>query len=279
MHMGAASGAAWVQNWADRIVRDQETLGATCHGHVNGGDLTHDSTGTWDAAYRAWRAALNLDGLPYLEAVGNHDLEMPAGTIRTAAQWAAAVGVCSQNRVADMGDVRVITIGPDLWGTNNAAGEQVLSEATLVWLDEQLTAAGSRPCFIAAHCALAQQYPEDVGISVVYGPSDRLTEIIDGHPNAVGWLSGHKHVPIDTRPEHARTMTVGSRTIYAINGPPAGGGKLPGMAWADHQWKNVNQSMYLTYLGDALDVRWRDHLAGKWVRAADERVRHLILTS
>jgi hypothetical protein len=37
--------------------------------------------------------------------------------------------------------------------------------------------------------------------------------------------------------------------------------------------------MYLTYLGDALDVRWRDHLAGKWVRAADERVRHLILTT
>lgn len=281
-----------------RMGDDLDDLRAATHGHVHAGDSIHwvtdDGTGELpeDAEFLALvNGRKAKSGKPWVLVPGNHDYSSFTGPNypkRDAAAWASAVGVPSHLSVTDIGDVRVLGIGPDRWDYDVAKdtyGTCLIPPATLTWLDRQLTAAGSRPVFIACHSPLWEQYAKDAvagdfvnGSDWFVSPKDNLTAIIDGHPNVAGWISGHVHADIDVRPSHARSMTVGSRRIFAVNGP-ASGGRMEGLVFADQQLKSPIQSMFITYMGDAIDVRWRDHLSRQWDYAGTDRVRHILLAS
>ena len=280
-HMGAAGGAAWLKAWMDRIRDDILDLSESCHGHVHTGDCIHWDQGgdqpSEDVQYVAWRTAILADGLPYSSSVGNHDLDCFAANApdahRTAKQWASAVGIPAANNRTDIGEVRVISIGPDDLPDNQG---WLFSDATLSYLDTQLGAT-TKPCFVSFHCPPSGQYGGTT--PGIWNPDYRnptLFPIMDSHPNCVGMLHGHSHANIDVT-NHARTLNIGSRQIFSINGPPCGGGRYSTVAYADHQWQSPAQSIYLTYLGDAVVVRWRDHLRRQWTTGAGALSRTILL--
>jgi len=289
LHMGKRS---FIADWATKMSDDLYRLRASLSGSVQAGDAIdwfNNPTTPEDALYVAWRDAHKTKlGLPLAECVGNHDLASHAtgGPTRNVQQWAAAVGVPSQNTVVSMGGVKVITVGPDSWGFNGVGGpdQSVLSAATLTWLDQQLTAAGSTPCWIAAHSPLYEQFPA-YSDGWLQAPKAELDALIGSHSNVIGWLSGHLHTDIQATPEHAGVITVGGRKIFAVNGPPSGG-RLSSIEFNDHQWlapdgsgSGINQSMFVTYLGGAIDVRWRNHNGRRWAKAQGAQMRHILLTA
>ena len=288
IHMGKRS---FVDQWAAKMSDDLYRMRAAMAGSVQAGDAIdwfNDPSTPEDNLYKVWRDAHKTQlGLPLAECVGNHDLASHAtgGPVRNVQQWATAVGVSSQNTVVTMGGVKVITVGPDTWGFQGVGGpdQSVLSPATLTWLDGQLSAAGSTPCWIAAHSPLYEQFPA-YSDGWLQAPKAELDALISAHPNVIGWLSGHLHTDITITPEHAGVITVGSRKIFAVNGPPIGG-RLTNIDFNGHQWvspdnvgSGVSQSMLVTYLGDAIDVRWRSHTGRRWAKDGNgNQMRHILL--
>ena len=264
-----------------QISVDLEILKAAHAGHLHSGDMVD-----WDAAptdapedaqYLAFRNGVKAkDGLPWAEVVGNHDLQsFQTLTARTSAQWAASMGLSSQNTVTTMGGVRIIGLGPDSWRAfDTPEPGYTLSAATLTFLDQQLTAAGSTPCFIATHVPPSEQYPAESQVAL---PVVGLDGIVAGHSNVVGWLSGHRHANPDTDTAHAGVATIGGRKLFVVNGPAAGG-RMAGVAYADYVFKSPSLSMFVTYLGGALDVRWRDHSAMGWKSVNGQPFKHILLT-
>lgn len=279
-------GQRWfTPSWLEQVGADMDRLRASAHGHVHAGDMVQ-----WqleeepeDDQFLSWLAdRRGADGKPWAFANGNHDMASYFGTLprRDAAAWADALGLRSQNTAVDMGDVRVITVGPETWDTPDggaSVGDCVLSTATLEWLDEQLSAT-SRPCWITSHAPLWEQYGGVGGVGWYVNPQAQLADLIGSHSNAVGWLSGHRHVDIKTEAEHATSVTVGGRRIFVVNGPAAGG-RMNGLTFDEHQQKSPCLSMYVTFLGDAIDVRWREHLRGRWETDGTSRTRHVLLAA
>lgn len=294
-HFGTTNWDAFVNDFLTRTQTDIEALKVALNGgHLHTGDMidwwglpsTTDIsvTGPTETGwYTAWRDAITAnDGLPFAEAAGNHDMlglwDPNNGSVRvgrTAAQWATDIGLTGPNNAHDMGDLRVLTMAPDFWVTNNYADPSeawfTLSDATLDWLDAEL-AADTRPTFLAAHMPLNEQTP---GAQAAY---PRLEEIIGGYPQVVGWLSGHYHNGITT-PNWATTITVAGRSLFAVCGPGGGGGQSQaGPAYGGGQWASSSYSTFMTLLDDhTLDIRFRDHLARRWVSAGAATATHLLL--
>lgn len=271
-------------NLLDRVASDMAVLKASHQGHVHTGDMVmwRGSTGLppEDSLYTAWRGKIKSDGKPYAEVPGNHDLgSYGSANYRTKEQWATAVGVPSANSVTRMGDMIVIGLSPDVWMPAYPADgflDPVLSPATLSWLDTQLTLAGSTPVWLANHVPPVGQYSASTASTAQ--PGADVDALIAGHPNVVGWLSGHWHVDINNQPDHVRTVVQGGRNLFAVNAPAAGG-LLTGVDQSVQQWASPAQSMFVTYLGGAIDVRWRDHSARRWTTSEGAAVKHLLLTA
>lgn len=249
-----------------RIADDLTVLRATHAGHIHTGDMIDWSDTTpEDAAYLAWRDKITgADSKPFVQVVGNHDLQgFTTKQTRTSQQWAGIVGLNSFNTVTDIGDVRVLGMGPDSWALWNGE-KSVLSGATLTWLDEQLTAAGSRPCVIATHVPPDEQY---VTYADYQQPQANLDDIVGAHDNVLAWLSGHRHINPLTEPAHATVATIGGKQVACINGPAAGA-------------SGESESMWVTFLdsGD-VDIRWRSHLKRQWFQVGGASVGHLLLSA
>jgi hypothetical protein len=287
-HFGAANHGQFVLDWQEATAQDMEWLRVSLNaGHVHTGDMIHSYDGASNSSasrnaelgwYKSWRDKITADGLPYAEAFGNHDLIGPgidgARTPVTSAQFAASLGLDAPNNAVDMGAFKVLTVAPDVWADNT---DFVLSAGTLDWLDTELQAAG-KPCWIAAHVPWNEQMGTSSGGSTSVEPGNPgLVDLIDSNPNAIGWLSGHRHANIRTNASHASAFTVGSRRIFGVNGPAAGGGRNSAVSFEQHRWKGGNESMFVTYLGDAIDVRWRDHNRRSWINPPGETVRHITL--
>jgi hypothetical protein len=305
-HFGAEWDAPFVYDWLTRTQADVERLKvATNGGHVHTGDMGDnwfDSTdlnvvaqhiAQQEAAYRSWRDGIKaVDGLPFAEAPGNHDLfgnfSAPGASGatpragRSSADWAESMGLHAINNAYSMRDVRVLTLAPDWWypGDNPDLIPYQLSQATCDWLDAQLSA-DSRPTFLAAHVPLLEQYGNDGDTGD--GATPRVAEIIGSHSNVAGWLSGHRHDSMTGNPEQAEVITVAGRQIFAVCGPAAAGGCDRFVAHADHQWQSTNISIWMTLLDDQnLDVRWRDHNSRQWTHVPGGQsvwtTRHTLLT-
>lgn len=276
--------------WMDAIGIELDRFKTSAAGHVHTGDIIQWqlSVTPEDAEWLEWVAARRAaSSLPWAVALGNHDLASYFNTLpsRTSAQAATALGLPGQNYTVVMGSgantVWVIVVAPDAWASPDggvSVGDCVLSPATLAYLDTQLTAAGSIPCFIACHAPLYEQYAGAGGVGWYVNPRTTITALLDGHPNAVGWLSGHRHVNVQAEPSHARSDVVGSRRMYLINSPAACG-RQNDLTFDQHQFQSPALSMYLTYLGDALDVRWREHLRHRWETVGGTRIKHLLLAA
>jgi hypothetical protein len=284
-HFGAAGNADWLNGWLNRAQEDIVSLKDSCHGYVHTGDCIHwDQPGdqpTEDGWFIKWYQGIaTLTQKPIAIAPGNHDEDSFAASDpsanRTGDQWAKDIQYAeSKNTMTKIGGLWICAVGPDALPPGQG---WLFSEKTLQFIDESLTAAGSDPVFIAFHCPPSGQYSGTTpGIWHTDYRNPTLFPIMDSHTNCVGMLHGHAHANIDVI-NHARTLSIGSREIFSINGPPCGGGRYGNVAYADHRWQSPMQSLYLTYLGDAVVARWRDHLRRIWTTSAGVLSRTISLS-
>lgn len=254
----------FVTDFANRVGRDLDSLKDYTHGYIHAGDAMHWSnpSSPEDEAAKNWYAARRATGKPLLAVAGNHDLAsyVAPKPHRTDVEWAAAT--LPGNPVQTMGDMKVIGVNPDDWIAHEVGGwgQLTLSQSKLDWLDSQLTQAGNTPCWVVVHSAPDEQYN---GTTAHIEPIQGFADVIGSHNNAVGVLSGHLHALYTSRPNHCRTTLIGGRKVFTVNGA-AGGGRMNGIAFADHQFKSPAVSTFITYEGDSISVRWRSHLDRRW---------------
>lgn len=252
-------------------ITDDLTYGDVPDGveHVFLGDITNVGSAGEDAAFQAWAATLP-GNKHYI--IGNHDVGQDLNT-RTPDQWATAYGTPggTANYVQDLDiGVRLIAVTFD---TIPADATTIrLSDATLSWLDAQLTAAGSTPCFVACHAPLYDTVGGDTalmytsttagffvlgGTSAPATDSQPILDLLASHPNAVAWLSGHTHSPIEA-PSIVTGLTVGGRVLAAIN--------TSAVVYTGKTQPHYGTplSPYVNYDGDRIRVWWRDHFRKRW---------------
>lgn len=299
-HFGTPDWPAFAQNWLNRVQTDLEALKiAVDSGVIHTGDMinsykddpngdngTEETIANETSWYISWRDAIKAsNGLPFAEAVGNHDLLGPflsdgvSRTNLTSQQWAESLGLSQPNNVYDMGDVRILTIAPDTW-PNETLSSYLLSDDTLSWLDEQLSES-TKPVFVGCHVTLQEQYPTVTGEPFADTSNPSLTDLIGAHSNLIGWISGHRHILVPASPNHAEVISIGGRNIFAVNGPSAGGmGHDPGRQWGTSGTQNTCASIFMTLLDDDnLDIRWRNHLTNSWMSGPSGATQtHLLLT-
>ena len=211
-----------------------------------------------------------LGGLagPWVTALGNHDV---LGNKRTAGAWARAYGQDSQNLWVDLGFVRVIVVGPNRTEPGKRAG--TLSLDTLDFLDERLEEAEGADCWIACHWPLFKTVMGDPrkhftsAMAAFYAkPPDRIRALLRRHPAAKAWISGHTHSPVSAPGLVKRKPLGPERWIATINGSAlVGVGKTRDPA-------DPLCSLYITHRDDRIEVRCRDHRAGRWRNIGGRRV-------
>lgn len=249
--------------WHAQIADDIQDLRVNHVGHIHTGDFVE----TWDgndndSEYVAFRDSIKTDDLPWADVPGNHDQgDYNTTASRTADEWAQQVGGREKARsVTEMSGIKIIGL-PVNWGYPFSA--QPLTEDDLTWLDEQLTAAGSTPCWLAAH-----EPPYGAISNYDYlQPTAQLNDIVGAHSNVFGGVFGHWHMRVeDTR--QVQVMNLGGRDIFIVNGPSGLG--IRGDYSADQQAAYTPAtSLWVTMLDDGakrtVDVRWRNHLGRRWV--------------
>lgn len=254
-------------------------------GHIQLGDQTNSALTAEDSTFQTWWAKIT-DAPKYL-AMGNHDLF----NSRTPTSWASTYGQPAQNYSVDLGDFRLIVVGPDFLPTDESnptwnAVRIMLPDTTLTWLDTQLGAT-SKDCLIACHAPIkdtvlgdpALTYPSGVDPWFVTSGSHRTDStgvlgVLAAHANAKAWISGHTHSPINT-PQLVVGQTVGSHTMAMINcGALYFAGQDGG---ARNAWDPMH-GLYVTHYGDRLDVRFRNHGAGVWVQGGGTTVKCATVT-
>lgn len=223
--------------------------------HVSVGDLVHDSA-NMNAPAAAWMEALDA---PWYSALGNHDI---LDNFQTPAQWAAAIGMPGKNYTVDLGLVLLVFVGPD----GLAEGDSVtitLSQATLDWLDAQLTAA-TKDCWVVCHAPLKDTVVGSTSVvwssaeAAFYAePNTSIRTILNNRTRAKAWISGHTHSPTTTT-DFLKTENVGSRTIAAIN---CSGLQYVGRT---NEWYDDLKTLYLTKTDSGIEVRVRNHGGGVW---------------
>jgi 3',5'-cyclic AMP phosphodiesterase CpdA len=224
--------------------------------HLQIGDATERGTAAQDEL--ALRFLERLPG-PWVTALGNHDI---LHNERRAADWARVYGQPSQNFTVDVGFVRVVVIGPNRSEPGRRAGR--LSAATLSFLERELAGAPT-DCWIAYHWSLLRTVMGDPrrhytsAMAAFHAkPDERIRDLLTRHPNARLWLSGHTHSPLSAPGLIKRTRLGPKRSIVTINASALiGVGKR----------RNPRAplcSLYLTHRPGAIEIRARDHRAGRW---------------
>lgn len=237
------------------VSRDLDRLGTPAL-HLQLGDMTESGTEAQDRLALAFLGA--LPG-PWATALGNHDILRNA---RTASAWARAYGQSGSNFSVDLDFARVILIAPDRSEPGGAAGR--LSPATLDFLDDQL-AQGPADCWVACHWPLFRTVMGDPrlhytsAMEAFHAKPDRTIRALLGrHANARLWLSGHTHSPLSAPGLIKRVRLAHHRTLMTINASALIGiGKR-------RDPRAPLCSLYLTRLRNRIEVRCRDHRAGRW---------------
>jgi 3',5'-cyclic AMP phosphodiesterase CpdA len=239
----------------EAVSRDIEALGPPVL-HLQVGDATEGGREHEDELARGF-----LDGLPsqWVSALGNHDI---LHNDRSVADWGRAYGQRSQNFTVELDFVRLIVIGPDRNEPGRRAGR--LSGTTLSFLDREL-AGTEKDCWVVCHWPLLRTVMGDPrlhftsAMEAFHAKPDRsIRELLARHRNAKVWLSGHTHSPLSAPGLIKRTRLAPKRTIVAVNASALVGiGKR-------RDPRAPLCSLYLTHQPGRLEVRCRDHRAGKW---------------
>lgn len=241
--------------------------------HLITGDIVDDGSSGADATALAWAATLPGQ---VLYTIGNHDVNLNANS-RTPAQWAATYGTPggSANYTYDLPwGVRLISLSFDSMADGSAWIR--LSDATMSWLDAQLTAAATagKRCYIACHAPLYNTVlPGSTtngfwalgGSSVSASGSATSQSILDllaAHSNVAAWIAGHTHPSIEAT-GLVTSVTAGSNKIAHIS--------IPSLYYTDEGSTNPAgrldryASAYISDYGSKIEVRWRDHGMKTWV--------------
>jgi 3',5'-cyclic AMP phosphodiesterase CpdA len=202
-----------------------------------------------------------LSRLPgaWATALGNHDI---LRNRRTAADWARVYGLSSQNFSVDLDFARVIVVGPHRTDPGKRAGR--LSEATLRFLERELEGTEA-DCWIACHWPLFRTVMGDPRLHFTSDmaafhakPDARIREILLRHRNAKLWISGHTHSPLSAPGLIRRTRLARGRSVLAVNTSA-----LVGIGRRRNPRAPLC-SLYLTHRRGRVEVRCRDHRAGRW---------------
>jgi hypothetical protein len=236
--------------------------------HLTVGDLTDNGATSSDAAVQAFAATI---GGTWLWTMGNHDVNLLAN-VRTPAQWGAAYSTPTgtQNYTYDLPwGIRVIVIGFDSMADTTSVIR--LSDATLTYLDAQLTAAGSRRCYVVCHAPLYNTVLGTVpstqsGVYVIGGSSTvvagatsaEVLAVLGAHNNVAAWICGHSHNEIESAGT-VTTVTTNGKTFAHISASCVYYTGTVAEIW------DRTASAYVTDYGNKIEVRWRDHAQGRWV--------------
>lgn len=232
--------------------------------HLQIGDATEEGLPAEDELALGF-----LDRLPgpWAAVLGNHDI-MRGG--RSVADWARAVGQPGPNFTVELGFLRLIVIGPTRNEPGNRSGR--LPPATLSFLEGEL-GRSDRDCWIACHWPLFRTVmgnPRRHFTSAMAAfhakPDERIRAVLARHPNAKLWLSGHTHSPLSAPGLIKRAKLAPRRSILAINASAlVGVGKR-------RQARDPLCSVFVTHRRGHVEVRFRDHRAGRWRGLGGRRV-------
>lgn len=233
--------------------------------HIQTGDLVDgDIPAAEDSEALQWIADY-LGDAPVHLTLGNHDIW---NNFRDATAWAQAYGLPSQNYTADVGDIRLVVLGPETF-MSSPIEEMVLPGDTLRWIDAQLSAT-SRDCYLFCHWPLWEHFA-DQPTGFTAWPHDTLAGILADHRNARAWIAGHNHVAI-SHEELVTTRRVGGRPGFLCVNTSTAGAFSPGTGPTGNLNDRLH-SLYLTVLEDQIQVRFRDHGQAAWtVGSPDVRV-------
>lgn len=237
------------------VSRDIEGLGTPAL-HLQIGDATEDGTAAQDEL--ALEFLERLPG-PWAAALGNHDI---LHNDRRPAQWARAYGQPSQNFTVDLGFVLLVVIGPNRSEPGRRAGR--LPAATLAFLERELTNA-DKDCWIACHWPLFRTVMGDRRLHFTSAmaafhakPVEEIRDLLGRHTNAKLWLSGHTHSPLSA-PGLIKRLRLGpKRSIVTLNTSA-----LVGIGRRRNPRAPLC-SLYLTHRPRTIEIRARDHRAGRW---------------
>ncbi|MEA2703547.1 MAG: 3,5-cyclic-AMP phosphodiesterase [Actinomycetota bacterium] len=250
------------------------------------GDLTEAGTAPQITQFNAWWSSIT--GAPKYLAMGNHDFFAGA----TPAQWATAFGMPSNNYTATIAaGLKLIVIGADglTADESNPAWDGVrirLSNATLSFLDTELGNTSS-DCIIACHAPIKDTV---LGGASAYQSSDSpwfvtsqnalttssgILAVLAAHTNAKAWICGHTHSPIDAS-GLVTFVTAGSHKVACISTSAiVYVGQNSGVA--SQYFGDPMHGLYVTYFGDRIEVRFRNHGAGMWNSASGVRMTSITL--
>ncbi|MGH3499752.1 MAG: metallophosphoesterase family protein [Nocardioidaceae bacterium] len=224
--------------------------------------------------YRDWMALYDMK----LELVaGNHDT--PRG-LTTGSQWASYWGYEHPYRAVDLGDYRALILGGDDARFNHWQFDLPVlryTDALVSWLDTEL-GTDKRPTVIMNHAPLPNSplsnpnQPEASQTTQSGGDeATDLLEVMDSHPNVIGFLHAHTHNPFDgvgSDYDHSNVSryNIGSRSIPQIDAGCVLERREPHFGKGRQNMLGPAVTFYVSILNDGrtLEVRWRKHDQRLW---------------
>ncbi len=219
---------------------------------VTGGDITFDSP----ELYPQYEAAVRRMGVPFLQVLGNHDMDYGAPTDdRSAATYREQFGPTYYS--FDRGAVHYVVLDDVFWNQNEYFG--YVDDAQLAWLaaDLERVAAG-RPVVVFQHI------PAYSTLSIREGdPRPEITESVTNRSALYDLLadydahllSGHTH-------EHEHVLRKGVHEHIH--------GAACGAWWTADLCMDGTPRGFGVYEVDGTDLRWRYQAAG---HDADHQIR------
>jgi hypothetical protein len=263
------------------------------HARLHVGDLVDIGDGRYDATAVPFIDQLpedlngntGIDGL----SVGNHDTTAGTGAQdRTGLEALVAYGFDedSVNYTRTYGNVKVIILGIDHW-PDDTVSKMVYESGTLTFLDDELSVAdgAGQIAVVMAHAPLYGSVINRVAGPVIDNStytdsrstgrfaqaadadtdSQSFLTILDDHPSAKMWVSGHTHSSIDDI-NIVGTLDIGTREIVTLNAG-ATHRTNPAVSPSNPVW-----TPWVTFHPDRIEVRFRNHGLGRWWGPDGQRV-------
>jgi hypothetical protein len=249
---------------------NESTLCSRVDARLHTGDITEHGRADQVAMAKAWLDA-NFDDPDDVVVGGNHDFGN--GWADYAKDRDAVSADYGRPMLSDVytgppgGQLRILGFAPfsvPVSDDPDVRNSWTFDDATLSWLDGKITEDTSTPTLLACHYALNEMGPAPIGRGVQ--PQATFDDFISSYDHLAGWACGHSHLPTFD-PNCVTALQVGSRPAFPhFCGPSTAhtnGRYNPEGYPADARYPY--RSMFLTFLGDHWQVRYRDHGARQWV--------------
>lgn len=261
-HVGpASSNEAWR---LDAVARDSAKLPAPA-AVVQLGDGCNNSPAADAPILDSFMDRL---GAPWWAVMGNHDINED---VQTPAQWAARLGYPAPSYTVDMEGLRLVMLSASAQWSNY----EVAPPASLTWLDGAIGGT-TNPVIVCCHYPLygtvgavtgidtpSTVIPYYIRTAATPGSSADILAVLAAHANVKAWISGHTHSRIEA-PDLVKAVDLGGgNRLAAINASSIWYCYPPPSPYPLDARETIN-TLYVTLLRDRIEVRARDHGAGRW---------------